>query len=89
MKVIIHDGKVTIPSKDFEGKEQELAEKLGITTYILADEAPFDTQGNILKQIYLLEKQITKRRIREAIISGDASFIENIENQIETLRSQL
>lgn len=44
---------------------------------------------NILNQIAELENQITPRRMREALVSGDFTFIENIENQIQTLRGQL
>ena len=40
-------------------------------------------------QIIALESQITPRRIREALLSGDHSFIESIEAQIAALRSQL
>lgn len=42
-----------------------------------------------LKAIEELEAQITPRRIREAIISSDNSFIVNIENQIQQIRSSL
>lgn len=41
------------------------------------------------RQIIALESQITPRRIREALLSGDHSFIESIEAQIAALRSQL
>lgn len=40
-------------------------------------------------QIIALESQITPRRIREALLSGDHSFIESIEAQIAALRTQL
>ena len=42
-----------------------------------------------LKQILELEAQITQRRIREAILTNDNSFIININNQIELLRGSL
>ncbi len=42
-----------------------------------------------LKQIADLEKQITTRRVREALVSGDNSFIVNIENQIIAIRNTL
>ena len=41
------------------------------------------------RQIASLEKQITPRRIREALLSNDKSFIQDIDNQITTLRNQL
>lgn len=40
----------------------------------------------ILKQIADLEAQITPRRVREAVLSGDNSFIASIDSQIATLR---
>lgn len=43
----------------------------------------------ILRQIAELESHQTPRRIREALLSGDHSFIESIEAQIAALRSQL
>ena len=46
-------------------------------------------QAEILRQIEELEKQITPRRYREAILSGDHSFIESVNNQIQALREQL
>lgn len=42
-----------------------------------------------LQQIAELESQITPRRYREAILSGDHSFIEGIELQIEAIRVEL
>jgi hypothetical protein len=90
MKVILHNGKATVPSKDFIGKEDELAAKLGITNYTLVDEAPINPQEEILRQIYILEAQITRRREREAILTTEGkTWLQNIEAQIETLRNQL
>ena len=43
----------------------------------------------ILKQIADLEAQITPRRVREAIVNNDNSFIINIDNQIIALRARL
>ena len=43
----------------------------------------------ILQQIIDLESKVTHRRIREALLSGDHSFIESIEAQIAALRNQL
>lgn len=40
-------------------------------------------------QIMNLESSITSRRIREAILSGDHSFIESVEAQIAEIRKQL
>lgn len=42
-----------------------------------------------LKQIEELEAQITPRRMREAILSGDNSFIKSIEDQIQTIRQTM
>lgn len=40
-----------------------------------------------LRQIEELEALVTPRRYREALLSGDHSFIESIEAQIEVLRN--
>lgn len=42
-----------------------------------------------IEQIYSLERQITQRRIREAILGTDNGWLEDIESQIAALRSQL
>lgn len=42
-----------------------------------------------LAQIAELEAQITPRRIREAVISGDNSFIVNIDAQIAAIRATI
>ena len=42
-----------------------------------------------IEQIEALEKLITPRRYREAILSGDHSFIESIELQIQAIRSSM
>jgi hypothetical protein len=39
-------------------------------------------------QIAALEAKLTQRRLREAVISGDNSFIADIDAQITTLRAQ-
>ncbi len=41
------------------------------------------------EQIIELESLISPRRIREAILSNDYSFIEDINSQIENLRKNL
>ena len=45
--------------------------------------------ASVIRQIEELEAKQTPRRIREALLSGDHSFIESIEAQIAALRSQL
>lgn len=42
-----------------------------------------------MQQIQNLEKQITNRRLREAVLTGDYSFIQNIEQQIQIIRDSL
>jgi len=42
-----------------------------------------------IKQIEQLESLITARKLREAVLSGDNSFIQNIENQISAIRATL
>lgn len=43
----------------------------------------------IYAQIAQLEATITQRRLREALLTGDTTFIDSVETQIATLRSQL
>jgi hypothetical protein len=43
----------------------------------------------IQKEIAELEASITPRRVREAVISGDNSFIVSIDNQIAVLRAKI
>lgn len=42
-----------------------------------------------LAQIAALEAQVTPRRIREAVLSGDSSFIAEIDAQIAAIRATL
>lgn len=44
---------------------------------------------DILAEIVELEKQITPRKVREALLSNNYTFIQTIENQITALREQL
>ena len=44
--------------------------------------------ASIDAQILAIEGQVTPRRIREVCITGDNTFIANIENQIAQLRAQ-
>jgi hypothetical protein len=46
-----------------------------------------DLHKEKLVAIAALEAQVTSRRYREAFLTGDKSFIENIENQIQALRA--
>ena len=48
-----------------------------------------EARNNLLKAIESLETSITPRRVREALISGDKSFIEGVEAQILELRKGL
>jgi hypothetical protein len=51
--------------------------------------APPPPPRDIKAEIATLEASITERRKREAMISGDYSFIIDIDTQIAALRSQL
>lgn len=48
-----------------------------------------DSRDAIGQQIAELEAMITPRRMREAILSGDSSFIESIDVKIAALRGAL
>ena len=48
-----------------------------------------EARNATLKAIADLEASVTARRVREAFLSGDKSFIENVEAQIEELRKGL
>lgn len=42
-----------------------------------------------LRMIVMLEEKITPRRIREALTTGNNDFINDIEKQIDELRTKL
>lgn len=46
-------------------------------------------RGEALTKIEALERKITPRRIREAILSGDKTFISGIDAEISSLRAAL
>ena len=48
-----------------------------------------DPRLAILNQIAELEASITQRRLREAILTGDKTFIDSVDAQIAALRVQL
>ena len=52
---------------------------------VLADIAGPTTQ----QQIDTLERSITPRRLREAVLTGDHTFITGVETQIVALRAKL
>jgi hypothetical protein len=53
------------------------------------DQIEVDRQRGVLRDIALLEAQLTPRRMREALISGDLSSISALESQISLLRGTL
>ena len=58
-------------------------------TYEILDNTILDNQESIKKQIAALESQITSRRVREAVLLNDHTFLQDIDNQIISLRAQL
>ena len=46
-------------------------------------------KAKIQQEIASLETSITPRRIREALLTGDNSFIQSVEDKIAELRSQI
>jgi hypothetical protein len=48
-----------------------------------------DNKAENLERILELESKVTNRRIREALLSGDYSFIKQIEEQIKQIRESL
>lgn len=48
-----------------------------------------DPKQTIRAQIAELESTITNRRFREAVLTGDHSFIDGVDRQIAELRAQL
>jgi hypothetical protein len=54
-----------------------------------AEIVALEARNSLLKAIESLEASITPRRVREALISGDKSFIEGVEAQIVALRGSL
>lgn len=58
-------------------------------TYVVEDISGEVAKKEKLKLIEELEKSITPRRLREAILSNDFTFINNVNTEIEALRNQL
>ena len=89
MKVIVTDRKIITPSKEFIGKEVELAESLGLVDYEIMDieNVPdLRTDAETAQQaIAALEAQITPRRLREAVL-GDNGWLAAKEAEIAVLR---
>ena len=48
-----------------------------------------NTRDGKLKQIADLEALVTPRRVRDAVLSGDNSFIQNIDDQVQAIRVTL
>ncbi len=48
-----------------------------------------DLKASIRDKIAILEASITQRRLREAMLTGDKSFIERVDAEIFELRKQL
>lgn len=48
-----------------------------------------EEKANLLSQIKDLEKNVTQRRIREAVLGIDNGWLEDIESQISALREKL
>jgi len=92
MKVIVTSAQVITPSKDFVGKEDELAAKLGLLEYQIIDaaDAPDLTPDSVkvAAQIAALEYEITPRRLREAVLTAEGkTWLTNKEAEIEALRA--
>lgn len=75
-----------IVSWNFSNIPMPTAEELAVCeAAVLAKQAKADK----LAQIAALEAQVTPRRIREAVLSGDSSFIAEIDAQIAAIRATL
>lgn len=80
----IHENK--IHNWSFKNISKPTNEELALVVGIKNSKKNRDT---VLAQIADLEAQITPRRIREALVSGDNTFILSIESQITALRASL
>jgi len=92
MKVIFTANKVITPSKEFIGKEHELAAKLDIQEYQIIDvgDVPVIPNDEDIQEIARLESLITPRRLREAVLTeSGAAWLVNIEAQISVERNKL
>jgi len=92
MKVIFTANKTITPSKDFIGKEHELAAALDIQEYQIIDvkDVPINPRDEAAQEIARLEGLITPRRLREAVLTSEgATWLADIEAQINNQRSKL
>lgn len=48
-----------------------------------------DPAGAILQKISELEASVTPRRLREAVLTGDHSFVDSVDKQIAALRASI
>ncbi|WP_273819523.1 hypothetical protein [Pseudomonas asplenii] len=48
-----------------------------------------DPREEVIREIVELEQQVTPRRVREALLSEDKSFIRGVDDRIEQLRLKL
>jgi len=48
-----------------------------------------DPKATIYTQIAAMEATVTPRRLREALLTGDTTFIDSVDAQITTLRGEL
>lgn len=71
---------------DFTNIPQPTAEELAACEALVV---VADLKKSKLAQIAELEAQLTPRRLREAVLSGDSSFISSIDSQIATIRATL
>lgn len=51
--------------------------------------AQVDPKDAIRRQIAELEASVTPRRLREAVLTGDHSFVDSVDKQIATLRASI
>lgn len=94
MKVIVTSTKIITPSKDFVGREHELAAALDIQEYQIIEAAGVpDLRSEAEKareELQRLESTITPRRLREATLTEEGkAWLASVETLINQQRSKL
>ena len=92
-KIIVTGSAVIAVSKEFEGREDELAAKLDLQEYQVVEakaDKDFRTENEKVKErIAELESQITARRRDEAILGVDKGWLANQRELINIERNKL
>ena len=82
------NSEMEISFKD-EATPKQIQSAQAVLSEFISNTDSYENRAAIEQQITVLEAQITPRRLREAVLTGDTSFISSIDAQITALRATL